>query len=159
MTVEQLINEVLNNLRNQFYADRLREFERDKRALMKAISRYGYECEQRNWQFDACFIFQEIMSLLKDIRIKGADIVYLPIYLEGAIDRHIRQRAEELSAQAKQLRPRIALIVDKCQPLQAIRELTDTEVLGKLYNSLRKKRKTKLKFAGCPTPAKQKELL
>ncbi len=164
MSVDQLITEVLTNLRNHFYADkRPRDFLRDRTALMRAIARYGYECEKRNWQFDAAYIFRDLMALLLQIRTADqshhpqSSILYLPVYLEGAIDRHIRQRAEELSAHAKTIAPKIAKLTTNLKTVEAIREKTDTEILGALFKTLRKPRRQ----ASQPhRPAtKQKELL
>jgi nicotinic acid phosphoribosyltransferase len=102
MTVAELIQDVTRCVRNSFYCDKpVQQFKRDERAIQRAIARYGVECERRGWHFQVDFIFHELLQLLKAIRIKEADIKYLPVYLEGAVDRHIRTRAEELSAAAK----------------------------------------------------------
>ena len=102
MTIADLIAEVTMAVRNSFYADAPpRDFKRDERAIMRAIARYGYECDRRGWSFQVEFIHRELIALLRSIREKGAEINYLPVYLEGAVDRHIRCRAEELSAAAK----------------------------------------------------------
>src|SRR5581483_5082747 len=101
MTVPELIANVLDNLRRNFYTDantgyvRVHEFKRDERQLIRAIATYGHECNQRIWQFQADFIYQELMRLLLQIRTSGADIDYLPVYLQGAIRRHSGTRAEE----------------------------------------------------------------
>lgn len=138
MTVEQLISEVLNNIQNHFYGDRVREFKRDERALMKAVLTYGKECESRGWDFDATFIFRDIIDLLKTIRTSGADIQYLPIYLEGAIKRHIGGRAEELSAEAKKLPPKVANVVAGIRQVEAVREPSTVEVMTKVLSGLNK---------------------
>jgi hypothetical protein len=102
MTVSELIDQVLQSIARDFYGEtRIREFMRDRTPLMKAIARYGYTCTQRGWSFEVPHILKEVMEVLISMRDKQAEIKWLPKYLEGAIDRHIRQRAEELSAQAK----------------------------------------------------------
>jgi hypothetical protein len=104
VTVPELIVEVLAALRNQLYSDRtVGEYFRDERALKGAISRYGYVCEQRGWHFDVPFLLREIMGVVMVVKrqqISG----YLPVYLQQAIDTHVREHAEELNAQAKAIR-------------------------------------------------------
>jgi hypothetical protein len=141
MTVAELIQDVLAQVRNHFYADRPpREFKRDERALMQAIARYGYECDRRHWQFDAMFIYQDITAVLRTMREKQAAIKYLPVYLEGAVDRHIRVRAEELSAQAKKLPPRVSKVLAGVQTAVLV-EATATETLAALYRDLKQRRR------------------
>lgn len=103
MTIEAAINEVLGRVRQAFYARRPREWQRDRKALLKAVCRYGYECEKRGWRLTTEFITVDLVALLRQIKNQGADIGYLPIYLEGAVDRRVRMRAEEISAESKRL--------------------------------------------------------
>jgi hypothetical protein len=138
MTVPELIDLVLGSISGQFYADHVRSFLRDKRALTKAIARYGYECHQRGWEFDSKHILQAIMRLLQEIKRSDADIDYLPTYLDGAVKRHIGQRAEELSAKAKSVKPKVAQIVRNTQAVQAIREPSATEILAAVYKDLKR---------------------
>ena len=78
MTVPELIANVLENLRQHFYTDdqtgtvHIHEFKRDERQLIKAIATYGHECNNRGWQFQADFIYRELMHLLLTIRTNGA---------------------------------------------------------------------------------------
>jgi len=142
MTVPELIANVLENLRQHFYTDaetgvvRLHDFKRDERQLIRAIATYGHECDQRGWQFQADFIHHDLMQLLLQIRTAKADIGYLPIYLEGAIRRHIGQRAEELSAAAKAMPARVSMVLDKLNPVQAIKEPTDVEIFTQVYRGI-----------------------
>lgn len=153
MSVDQLITEVLNSIRQHWYADRVREYKRDERALMKAVLRYGYECNQRGWQFEADFIFTELMTLLKKIRTSGADIGYLPVYLDGAIKRHLGTRAEELSAKAKTIRVQTVKVVAGLHRVEAIHEPTAVEMCSAVFKSLQRARKRKT------APARQESLL
>lgn len=161
MTVADLIFEVLTLIRNQFYADRVREFKRDERALMKAITRYGYECNRRHWQFQTQFIFKELSALLLKIRTRGAQIEYLPVYLEGAVDRHIRTRAEELSAEAKRLNgvqvlaPKLATAV----PVAVVARPSDVETMDLLFKELRRHKRAARKVRQATAQAKQEALL
>jgi len=154
MSVDQLITEVLNSIRNHWYAERVREFKRDERALTRAILRYGFECEQRGWHFDGPFIFGELMSLLKKIRTSEADIKYLPVYLDGAVKRWIGGRAEELSAKAKNIRVQTHKVVAGLERVTVQRELTDVEVCAKVFRSLARSQRRK-----APAGAKQEALL
>lgn len=143
MTIPDLIANLLGVLRSQFYADTPREFLRDERQLTKAIARYGHECAQRGWDFEPQFIQDDLLTLLNEIKRTGAEIGYLPIYLEGAVDRHVRQRAEELSAKAKasKLPNAIKRIVNSVGVVETVREPTPTETLGLLYAQLAKRKK------------------
>lgn len=149
MSIPELIDLILASIRNQFYADDIRSFKRDERALTKAISRYGYECHQRGWDFETNHILHALLKLLNDIKRSGADIRYLPTYLDGAVKRHIGQRAEELSALAKSIPKNIAKIVKRTQKVEAVREPSATEILATVYRDL-KRRKPRPKSKPAP---------
>lgn len=139
MTIADLIAEVTNSVRNSFYADKpVQQFKRDERAIMRAIARYGAECDRRGWNFQVEFIWRELMALLRSIREKDADIKYLPVYLEGAVDRHIRLRAEELSAAAKSLSNITRAAVKDVKVLQTV-EKSPVETLALIYKDLKKR--------------------
>ena len=152
MTVPDLITLVLGAIRNQFYADRVREFKRDERALLKAVASYGYECQQRGWHFDAPAILRDLMSLLNELKLNSEAIGYLPVYLHGAVRRHIGQRAEELQSQARTIRPKVTRVVSGVSSVQAVIEPSSTEILSTLYRDLSARRPPRRK------PAKQAEL-
>jgi hypothetical protein len=116
----------------------MREFIRDQRPLMRAIATYGYECDQRGWNFEADFIFHDLKELLKRIRDSEADIKFLPVYLEGAVRRRIGQQAEELSARAKTIAPKVAKLVQGVKLVEAVREPSAVEILSQLYKGLKK---------------------
>lgn len=157
MTVPELIEDLLRRIRyTEWYHGRVREFARDRRALTKAISRYGYACKAKEWHFQPEDILRDILSVLRSIVETNADIAYFPVYLEGAIDKHIRQRAEELNERAKAAKSTPALtrkIVD-AQQVVRILEPTAVELLDKLYRDLKPRRKS-----AKPVVPKQKELL
>jgi hypothetical protein len=140
MTVPELIDQVLQSIARDFYGeDRVREFMRDRLALTRAVARYGYTCTQRGWSFDVPHILKEVMTVLISMRDKQAAIHWLPKYLEGAIDRHIRQRAEELSALAKTRdRQNITKKVQTLTKVEAVREQSATEILSTLYKDLKR---------------------
>lgn len=147
MSVAELIENVLRAILAAFYRDRAEDFFRDRHALTRAIARYGVECHSRGWEFSTLSIQTELLALLNQIRKQKADIKYLPVYLEGAVDRHIRVRAEELSAHAKLGRNIVKRTVSGIQPA-AVREATEVETLAALYKSMRRvkaKRKSALK--------------
>jgi hypothetical protein len=136
MTIPSLIDRVLDNIKWSFYGDRRREFLRDRQALLKAIARYGYDCEARGWDLDAELIASELLALLAQVRERRAEIEYLPVYLEGAVDRRIRIRAEELSAEAKRMDNQVK------RTLAGVRvgeppPRSDTETLADVYRQLR----------------------
>ena len=144
LKISDIIVDVLSSIRGQWYADRPREFLRDERALMKAVSRYGHECNERGWEFDARAIRVELLNLLQEIKRSGVEIGYLPVYLHGAVGRHIGQRAEELSARAKAAAPRAAKIVAGVRAAIVI-EKTDVEVLAAVYADLKSRRRPRAK--------------
>lgn len=154
MTVDALINTVLDTIRVQFYANRIREYKRDERALMRSVVLYGHECNQRGWLFDASFLCSQLIGLLHRIRESRADVKYLPLYLDGAIRRSIGQRSEELSAEARKLTNVTARIVKTATKVEAVREPTSVEVCSQVFRALQRTRKRR-----APAPAKQKDLL
>jgi len=107
MTIPDLIHTVLRDIRLRFYGDRTMEYCRDKQALLKAIARYGYACDSRGWDLQPEYIARDIIALLKQIQTQGGPKGYLPVYLEGAVDRHVRLRAEEIQAEAAALDGRV----------------------------------------------------
>lgn len=171
MNATELIASVLDNLRRNFYTDtntgreRTRDFKRDERQLMKAIATYGHECNQRGWMFEADFIYQELMRLLLKIRTTEADIEYLPVYLEGAIRRHIGQRAEELSAKAKALPTKIGNVIadttSKCKvvPDAMIRKPAAVEVFTEVYRGISKIQRERRRAKKSATKERQEQLL
>lgn len=144
MTVPELIANVLENLRRHFYTDtetgivRVREFKRDERQLIKAIATYGYECCQRGWQFEVDFIYHDMNELLLKMRTSGADIGYLPVYLAGAIRRHLGLRAEVLSAKAKLIQPRVHRILTGLKTVQMVNEPTAVEMFTEVYRGIQR---------------------
>lgn len=151
MTVGLLIDTVLRRIKAGWYGDNIGRFWRDLDPLKKAIARYGYEAERRGWDLDPDFICRELLTLIQQIRDTGADIRYLPQYLEGAVDRRIRIRAEEISAEAKATSTRITKALAKLRTVPDIRQPTATETLATLYRDLKtrpgRRKKTK------PAPA------
>ena len=141
MNLADLIDCLLTRIRREQYPNREREFMRDRNALLKAIARYGYECQQRAWQFEESKIFTEINQLLDTMRGKRDQIQYLPVYLEWAIDRHIRQRADELSDEAKKCGPRIWSLVKQVEEdgKRIVVKATPVETLAALYRDLGKR--------------------
>ena len=101
MTVAALIETVLRAIHRDFYSERSKDFFRDRVALTKAIARYGFECNSRAWEFSTQEIQKALLALLNKIRQSKMDIKYLPTYLEAAVDRHLRERADELNEQGK----------------------------------------------------------
>jgi hypothetical protein len=143
MTLEQLIRLVSESIRRQFYRDRDREFYRDRQAISQSIARYGYECHRRNWEFSPDDICRDLMDLLRAIQRTRAEIEYFPIYLEGAVDRHVRTRAEELSSRAKLIAPRIDKVLANLKLDPHVRPPTTCEVLSAFYLDLKRKSKVR----------------
>lgn len=142
--VTQLIETVLRAIQVQFYGrDRLREFMRDRPALIKAVARYGFECDHRGWAFEADAIQRDLLELLRSMLDKRAEIGYMPIYLEGAVDRHIRIRAEELREAALQADGLVKRTMAGVRVEAAAPQMNATTALATLYRDLRAGRKRK----------------
>ena len=161
MTVPETMANVLDKIRRDFYADRIREYKRDERQLMRAIATYGHVCNEKGWNFEADFIYQQLMKLLLDIRTAEADIKWLPRYLEGAIRRAIGQQAEELSAKAKSgpnhANNLVKLLKGKMAAMPE-RQPSAVEVFSQVFKGIGQINRQR-KREKAATPAKQKELL
>ena len=147
MTVPDLINDMLRRIRSlDHYHGREREFMRDLTALQRAIARYGYACHERGWAFEPPAILADLVALLRKIVEQNLPIKYFPLYLEGAIDRHVRTRAEELNAQAKAARsvPRLAAKAVAGVPVVSVVVTPSaTEMLAVMYRDLKARRHRK----------------
>ena len=99
------------------------------------------------------------MKLLLQIRTSGADITYFPIYLSGAIRRHIGQRAEELNAKAKAMPTRVAKLVSEMGAPSAsvVRQPSDVEVFTEVYRGISKIQRARRKAMSAVV--KQEQLL
>ena len=148
MTVEDCITTLMDRIRGDRYAGRDREFLRDSRFLQQAIARYGAECDRRGWEFEAAKIWAEINKVLDTMRDRAVR-VWFPRYLEAAIDRSVRLRAEELSREAKEVAPKVTRVVSRTQGVVVV-EKTDVEVFAILYRALARQ---KPKHAGGRKPA------
>ncbi len=145
MTPADSINRCLQVIKEKWYDDKAeRIFYRDKRNLTKAICRYGYVCSQRGWEFQAHEVTGAILNVL--IRIDAKEAEYLPVFLEACIDRHVRQRSEEISEQAKALAYKKSMakamgVMEKSIVPDSVRiiEKSDTEIMATMYRELNKK--------------------
>lgn len=141
MTVPDLIAQILTQLQNQFYCDRpRREYLVDEKYLVAAIGTYGYECNQRGWEFDTAFIYRELSQILTSFKHAGTDVKWMPNYLQQSIRRHIGEHAEELNAQAKAIRAVMKRTLAAIQPVH-VREPAHVEVLGSVYRDVKRLRR------------------
>lgn len=159
MTVDALIDLVVRRICQEHYVGTSRQqfFHRDRVALEKCVARYGYECDQRGWSFEPDEIWAEIMRILDGIKERtDAIAVWFPVYLEAAIDRHIRIRAEELSAASRKTSNVVGRFEDLARKIaeknaaSPVREPTAVETLSALYKSLEIRRKQRRKQCGSP---------
>jgi hypothetical protein len=142
MTVPELITRVLASLETQFYCDLpRRDFCRDQRYLVAAIGTYGWECHQRGWEFEVDFLYGELCRLLTSFKRAGTEITYMPIYLQTAIKQHIREHAEELKPQARQVKAKVRKVYDGLELAAVVREPSATQILASVYQDVRKLRK------------------
>jgi len=140
-------------------------FLRERNSLVKAVSRFGYECHRRGWDFSAEEIVNPILEVIRSIRGRESEIkTWLPIYLERAIDRHVRIKSEEYSAAAKAKKSPAYLvpkIVGTTQQV-VIREPTQMECLAAAYGDKKttiRKNLRKAKAATAKPVAIQEDLL
>lgn len=147
-TVADLIDTVMGAIWHQFYNGDHKAFQRDQRHLHKAIARYGHATAERGWQFTAEQIQGDILQLLNEIKRQGTEqIRWLPLYLENAVDRRVRQRAEELrelSLRNQGADVVAGRILDKLPPPAAAAPMpADNEVLNILYRDLNKRQRAR----------------
>jgi hypothetical protein len=157
-TVAELIELLLGAIRRDFYGDRHQDFFRDKRALTKAIARYGVECHSRGWEFSVESIRNELLTLLQQIRDQKADVKYLPAYLEGAVDRHIRFCADDLAERNKMVRNLVEAKISTIKPA-AVRLPTPVEILDALHKDMSKQRRRRKAIKAAAKKTAQRELL
>jgi len=148
MTVPDLITRILAQLEGQFYCDQpRRDFMQDQKYLVAAIGTYGWECHQRGWEFNVEFIYGELCRLLTSFKRSGTDVVWMPSYLQNAIRQHIREHAEELSAQAKAARAPVGAkrvldqVLDGAQLAKVVLEPTQTQLAASIYRDVAKLRR------------------
>lgn len=144
MTVDALIAKLLHQIRWVFYTHDERGYHRDERNLSQAIARYGYECHSRGWDLEPEFIHRDLAALLVQVQASFDRRKYLPIYLEAAVDRHIRLRAEELQAEARRVAPKVQKLFASVRSVEC-RRITDTEILATVYRDLRRQTKRRRK--------------
>ena len=150
-TVPDLIESVLKSVYEKFYADRPAIFHRDKTHITQAVARYGHECHSRGWSISLSHIERSIAKILEKTKVE--EVKYLPVYLERAVDQHVRERAEELhdiALNVNSVTGRIKLP----RPTNQTRTLSDCEAMSRIYVDLNHKRKERTRKAD----ATQKEM-
>lgn len=151
MTVPDLIGTVLESVYKKFYVDREVIFYRDKTHIVKAITRYGHECHSRGWSISLKHIEGAIFKILEKTKVD--EVRYLPVYLEKAVDQHVRERSEELHDIALNINTQTGRIrIPK--PTNKTRTLSDCDVMSRIYVDLKTKMKNKRRKAD----ATQKEM-
>lgn len=164
MTPTDVIERCLTAIREQFYAETpadARAYSRDHGALVKAVCRYGAECDRRGWRFDEMSVTQAILKLLP--QIKRPDHQWLPTYLENCIDRHVGQRSEELQAEARKLEPRIAAAMQAARTEAlpggvVVQPLCATEALALMHRELAARTRARRTVAKAKPVAEQASL-
>lgn len=140
MNIPDLLTLTLCRIHKDFYIHRDNEFHRDYVALTKALTRYGYECAQRGWNLQPRAIYLDIHKLLTGVLKRRDEIKYLPAYLDEAIRSHVNTRAEEIQAEAftSRVQRKVEHVLRGTMAV-AIVEPTDTEVLGQMFSSIKRK--------------------
>lgn len=173
MSIDALIDLVLQRVFKEHYLGKSRreEWHKSRTALIKSIARYGHECANRGWEFEPEAIWAELMRVLDTMRERSLEIeIWFPKYLECSIDRHIRLRADELSAEAKREDRRGSLHADPRSAAKlagvvvadlrigTVRQPTAVEQLAVIYRDLHRRQKARRRAAKGPT-ATQSNLL
>jgi len=140
-TMEDLIELVMDRVRLRFYHDKpAREWARDRNALMKAVMRYGHECHRRGWRFDVESLAVRLLELLNRIeRPTGAG--WFPIYLEQAVDQHVREHAEEIQAAARAIESKLAAVLGRLPAASAVRPPDAAEMAGAVFTELKRRQR------------------
>ena len=167
LTVEHLIDTALRACQTfqRYQGDHGKiRFLRERNSLLKAIARFGHICHQRGWDFTAEEILPTIMQVIISVRGREDEIrAWLPRYLECAIDKHVRLKADDYAAKAKARKTIPALttkVIAGTQRVEAIREPTHMEILAMAYGDKGKTiranlKKSKQKPAPAPAQAQQ----
>lgn len=138
-TVEDLIEVVMARVKVRFYHGRpAREWARDRNALMKAVMRYGYECDRRGWHFNAEALTVRLLNLLNDIE-RPAGEGWFPIYLEQAVDQHVRERAEEIQAAAEKTEAKLAAVLGRLPAPTSQRPPSATQLAAAVFTELKRR--------------------
>lgn len=142
-TVEDLIEVVMDRVKVRFYHGRpAREWARDRNALLKAVMRYGYECSRRGWRFEADMLAVRLLNLLNDIeRPEGEG--WFPVYLETAVDQHVRERAEEIQAAAAQTEAVLAKVRAGLPVTTEARPPVASEMAAAVFQELKRRQAEK----------------
>ena len=154
MTIDALIDSTLERIYRDHYdgKPRHREWFKSQPALMKAIARYGHECWNRGWEFDADAIYDQLRIVLNKLARHSLAIEgWFPVYLEAAVDSHVRNRADELSVASK----KSAIIIGRAVAglrVGEVRRQTDVETMNTLYRNLAAR---KVKRKAVKKPAEQ----
>lgn len=143
LTLPQLINKLLIKLRYDYYREADEQWFRDKRAIIKAITTYGYECNQRGWLFNEEQISRELTTLFNKIANRRMEIKYLPSYLEVAIRNHIGSRAEELSQEAKRVARKAPLLIKDITGVTAVVQPSAVEMMAAIHQQGKRKKVAK----------------
>lgn len=139
MNIHELVVKLTRQIQLDFYGGKPREFYKDYRALVKAITRYGYECQQRGWEPDADSIYKDIAGILMRARWRDKKIDYLPAYLQTAITQHVNTRAEEIQARSASSGRTVSIVMDGMQPVANVVS-GDAELLAKIHTSIIRKK-------------------
>jgi hypothetical protein len=140
-TVDDLLEVVMERVKVRFYHGRpAREWATDRNALLKAVSRYGFECLRREWHFEAEVLAVRLLDLLNKIE-RPTTPGWFPIYLETAVDQHVRERAEEIQEAARQAAKVAGRIVAGLQVAEGPRPPSAVDVMGAVFVELKRRQK------------------
>jgi len=144
MTVDQLITSLLLRIHRDHYASRpVRDWMRDEHEITRAIARYGHECHSRGWEYDEAAVYVDLMDVLDSCLRARATIRHLPVYLAGAVDRHIRLRAEELREAAIRIETHAGRAMRELAAERGERLPRTCETLAALYRDLSQARRAR----------------
>jgi hypothetical protein len=142
-TVEDLIEVIMARVKVRFYHNRpAREWATDRNALLKAVMRYGYECTGRGWRFEADVLAVRLLDLLNKIE-RPTTPGWFPIYLETAVDQHVRERAEEIQEAAAQTEVILAKVRAGLPVTTAARPPVASEMAAAVFLELKRRQTEK----------------
>jgi hypothetical protein len=147
-----VIARILNQIRLLHYKDDP-VFWKHRMHLVKAITRFGFECSKRGWDLDEATVCNTIINVVA--KAKHSEIDFLPAYLQSAIDRLVGQKAEELrdAAIRNSTRRSVRKVMNGVDKVDAVREPTLMEQFAAVHSGLTKRLKRE------PAQAKQMKLL
>ncbi len=117
MTAGSVLSDLLDAIRNQFYADSPRAFFQQRDALILCLTRPAQWFSDRGVSFPEARYIRLIQDILLTIKRHGAtaQIRWFPGYLGKAVEQYLIHNGDDLYREAKAARNLAELALSKCK--------------------------------------------